>query len=147
MDLQRNLNYSIDGAKFISSYYYSTGNFSAKPVSVASDRCCVLSPSYIAADIGGAATLLSDSQELNINNDSSWDFGQNIGTWTPNHLYYVSDRGSLYTQGTYGITKNIAGGTWSSGSVAGSLGRSFANYPWTTDSGVSFRTCCESLEQ
>lgn len=42
-------------------------------------------------DVGGTSLRNASAQTLNINSDSSWDFGQNIGTWTADTEYSVGD--------------------------------------------------------
>ena len=54
-------------------------------------------------------------------------------------------KGSLYTQGTYGDVKLIAGGDWSSGASCGSRARLAYGYRWFTTSYVGFRGVARSV--
>ena len=55
-------------------------------------------------------------------------------------------KGQLYTQGTYGTIKVLAGGLYNDVAAAGSLDRQYNIYPWVSSSVVSYRFCCESKE-
>ena len=55
-------------------------------------------------------------------------------------------KGSLYTQGTYGTTKLLAGGAWYGAAYCGSRARHASNYPWNTGSDIGFRFCCDTKE-
>jgi formylglycine-generating enzyme required for sulfatase activity len=56
-------------------------------------------------------------------------------------------KGSLYTQGTYGTIKLLAGGNWNHGAHCGSRSR-YANYsPWNTASSIGFRVITNTIEK
>lgn len=57
----------------------------------------------------------------------------------------TGDKGSLYTQGTYGTIKLLAGGGWNVGANCGSRSRRASSYPWSTDSAIGFRAVARSL--
>ena len=52
-------------------------------------------------------------------------------------------KGSLYKQGTYGITEPLFGGSWHYGADCGSRCRHLANGPWLADSAVGGRFLAE----
>ena len=54
-------------------------------------------------------------------------------------------KGQLYTQGTYGDVKLLAGAGWSDGSVCGSRARRADDFRWSAGSGIGGRGRC-SLE-
>lgn len=66
-----------------SSYYEATATLSASGQTT-------LSLPAMQLDVGGLG-VKSAATTLNVNSDTSWDFGQNIGTWTANHSYAVGD--------------------------------------------------------
>jgi len=55
-------------------------------------------------------------------------------------------KGSLYRQGTNGDVKLLAGGYWSSGTLAGSRCRNAYYYRWTPNSIIGARGCARSRE-
>lgn len=56
-------------------------------------------------------------------------------------------KGSLYTQGTYGTTKLIAGGFWPNGATCGSRSRRADGFPWLADSTIGFRAACKGIKK
>lgn len=72
-----------------SNWFWASGNFTAKTVSVAADRYTVLSPAVMQVDVGGTSLTNPTQQTLDLSLDTNWDHGQSIGTWTANTAYTV----------------------------------------------------------
>ena len=56
-------------------------------------------------------------------------------------------KGSLYTQGTYGVVKLVAGGHWNTGASCGSRSRAADYYPWSSSPYIGFRLICDHIER
>ena len=83
---------------------------------------------------GGSETITSGNASGDI--APAWSYKAQTG-----------GKGSLYTQGTYGTTKLIAGGRWSFTANCGSRARYADIYPWIAYSDIGFRLICNSLER
>ena len=57
----------------------------------------------------------------------------------------IGGKGQRYTQGSFGETKLVAGGSWSYGAFCGSRGRDAATYPWSSIASIGGRFCVEGL--
>lgn len=54
-------------------------------------------------------------------------------------------KGSLYTQGTYGIIKLLAGGSWYHAAYAGSRARNAGYYRWDANAVIGCRFAARSI--
>lgn len=64
----------------------------------------------------------------------------------PSWVWYnlPGGKGSIYKQGTYGITKITFGGDWDFSSGCGSRCAILYSYPWSATNSIGFRLVCES---
>lgn len=57
-----------------------------------------------------------------------------------------SERGSVYTFGTYGLVRVILGGSRTSGASSGSRASYWSDYPWVSNWGIGLRAACDHLQ-
>jgi len=62
---------------------------------------------------------------------------------TFSHKDQTVGKGLLYTQGTYGDVKLVAGGSWDNGTICGSRSRSVYYHRWSTYTWIGGRFCSE----
>jgi hypothetical protein len=80
------------------SWYQSSGNWSAKTVSVAADRYKLTSPTAMQIDVNNLSLTSTVATEPDLSLDGTWDFGQNVGIWTAGRSYAVCDWVRCVTQ-------------------------------------------------
>lgn len=56
-----------------------------------------------------------------------------------------SERGQIYTFGTYGLVRVILGGTRTGGAYAGSRASGWLNYPWSSYWNLGLRAACDHM--
>lgn len=86
-----------------------------------------------------SVTVSGDAQTVSTGNASAdvapaWSYKAQTG-----------GKGSLYTQGTYGSTKLVAGGCWNTAAYCGSRARDAGDFPWNAASAIGFRAVARSL--
>ena len=68
---------------------------------------------------------------------SSWSWKNTLG----------GAKGQIYSQGSYGDTKLLAGGYWNIGAPCGSRGRSAGYFRWSTYSNIGFRLVARGVSK
>lgn len=96
-----------------------------------------------------AAANHTHSVTLDGNAQASVTSGNASGDVAPAWSYkaQTGGKGSLYTQGTYGISKVVSGAAWSDGSYSGSRGRKFDSYHWNTSTSIGTRFIAEHIDR
>jgi hypothetical protein len=57
-----------------------------------------------------------------------------------------SERGSIYTFGTYGLVRVLLGGARTNGAGSGSRCSDWGGYPWGSGWGIGLRAACDHLQ-
>lgn len=57
-----------------------------------------------------------------------------------------SERGQIYTFGTYGLVRELLGGARTNGAISGSRASSWNGYPWNSNWNLGLRAACDHMQ-
>src|SRR5690606_30023102 len=112
-----------------------------------------------ATSLGGSSTTITETKR-EPGFTSKWGLEQASGhhwTWGSDSSYRydanseyswkneTAGRGQLYTQGIYGLTYVLLGGTRTNDASAGSRASNWFHFPWNTGWHIGLRAACDHL--